>query len=318
MRTRFDVVIAAAAVVLMAAGSAIAVVMLPHDVGHAGASSALIVAGSPDPAPAATGATPGRGPIKINQVGGSLTHWHYTANGNFNASGAYAPGAVGFNLADASSVSEVNSLPAGDEALVYVGLCIAANDPAFTSSFTSRLQHYMNNSRVFGFYLMDEPDPRSCPPANLAAESDWIHANIPGARTFIVLMNVQGPDSPSYAGTYTPQNSHVDLVGIDPYPVRAGLAVPDYAEILSTVAAAEAAGWSESSLVPVFQAFGGGNWGGTWTLPTPAQEQQILATWATLLPAPAFDYTYSWGAQNGDSSLASSPTLQRIFATHNG
>lgn len=295
MRTRRSVAIGAAAVTVIGAASAIAVVV--HSLGdrHVGATSALIVAGSPD----------------------APTQWHYTANGNFDASGAYTPGIAGFNLADASSLTEVNTLPPGDAALVFVGLCIAAADPAFTSSFIAAVQPYLDDPRVFGFYLMDEPDPRTCPPANLAAESDWIHANIRGARTFIAMMNVRSPDSPSYAGTYSPQNSHVDLVGIDPYPVRTGLAAPAYVDIPRCVAAAEAVGWTRSSLVPVFQAFGGGNWGGTWALPTPAQEQHILTTWASVLPAPEFDYAYSWGPQNGDTSLSLSPALQAIFAAHN-
>ena len=341
MRTRRSVAIGAAAVTVIGAASAIAVVV--HSLGerHVGATRTLIVAGSLDPpihhlmtsAPAAasptatatpppsprpsTTARPTPRPTASSTVAPASTQWHYTANGNFNASGAYAPGIAGFNLADASSVAEVNTLPAGDEALVFVGLCIAAADPAFTSSFIATVQPYVDNPRVFGFYLMDEPDPRTCPPANLAAESDWIHANIRGARTFIVMMNVQSPDSPSYAGTYTPQNSHVDLAGIDPYPVRTGLASPAYVDIPRCVAAAEAVGWPKSSIVPVFQAFGGGNWGGTWTLPTPAQEQHILTTWAGVLPAPEFDYAYSWGPQNGDTSLSLSPALQAIFAAHN-
>ena len=341
MRTRRSVAIGAAAVIVIGAASAIAVVV--HSLGerHAGATSPLIVAGSLDPpthhlvtptpgaaSPSATAtpaplsrpsasARPAPRPTASSTPAPASTQWHYTANGNFDPSGAYAPGSVGFNLADASSVAEVNSLPAGDEALVYVGLCIAAADPAFTSSFIAAVQPFLGNPRVFGFYLMDEPDPQTCPPADLAAESDWIHANFRGARTFIVMMNVQSPNSPSYAGTYTPENSHVDLAGIDPYPVRTGLAAPAYVDIPRCVAAAEAAGWPKSSLVPVFQAFGGGNWGGTWTLPTPAQEQHILTTWASLLPAPEFDYAYSWGPQNGDTSLSLSPALQAVFAAHN-
>lgn len=52
-------------------------------------------------------------------------------------------------------------------------------------------------------------------------------------------------------------------------------------------------------------------------MPTVAQEQQILQTWGASVPSPAFDYTYSWGAQDGDSSLGGSPALQQVFAAHN-
>ena len=49
-----------------------------------------------------------------------------------------------------------------------------------TPSFTNVVQPFLGNARVFGFYLMDEPDPTGrysalCPPANLKAESDYIH-----------------------------------------------------------------------------------------------------------------------------------------------
>src|SRR5215467_10092230 len=74
------------------------------------------------------------------------------------------------------------------------------------------------SSLYSGFYLVDEPDPAVQTPANLKAESDWIHANDPGAKTFIVLNN-QGPDlNPSFA--YNAANTDIDLFGIDPYPVQ--------------------------------------------------------------------------------------------------
>jgi serralysin len=37
-----------------------------------------------------------------------------------------------------------------------------------------------------------------------------------------------------------------------------------------------------------------------------------------LVPTPVFDYTYSWGVQNGDQTLKESPALQPILLTHNG
>jgi Ca2+-binding RTX toxin-like protein len=52
-------------------------------------------------------------------------------------------------------------------------------------------------------------------------------------------------------------------------------------------------------------------------MPTAAQEQQILSTWGSVLPHPAFDYAYSWGSQSGDTSLSGSAALKQIFAAHN-
>ena len=77
----------------------------------------------------------------------------------------------------------------------------------------------------------------------------------------------------------------------------------------------------ESSMVPVYQTFGGGNYpddaNGYWVLPTVAQERQILANWAAAIPNPKFDYAYSWGSQEGDTALSQSPALRAVFADKN-
>ena len=117
------------------------------------------------------------------------TNLHYTSNGNFSGS-TYAPGWDRFNLADVSSVGMVNSLPSGVKGLVYIGQCSGV-----TPSFTNVVQPFLGNARVFGFYLMDEPDPTGrysalCPPANLKAESDYIHYFFGSAKTFIIEMNL--------------------------------------------------------------------------------------------------------------------------------
>jgi len=182
-------------------------------------------------------------------VVGPVTPLHYAPNNNFSSSGYYAPRAAGFNLADVSSVGEVRSLPSGVRALVWLGQCNGAD-----SSFINAVQPFIGDPRVFGFYLMDEPDPTGqwnplCPAANLRAESDWIHAHAPGAKTFIVMMNFDSSTSPTYANTYNPGNSHVDLYGIDPYPCRTEAGGCDYSMIPKAVAAAEATGIPAGSIV---------------------------------------------------------------------
>src|SRR5213595_3120623 len=91
--------------------------------------------------------------------------------------------------------------------------------------------------------------------------------------------------------------------------------------ITKAVAAAESSGITVGKIVPVYQAFGAGNWdddgGGQYTLPTSSQEQQILSTWAPLVPNPGFDYAYSWGTQNSDQALEGSTALQTVFEAHN-
>jgi hypothetical protein len=250
-----------------------------------------------------------------------LATLHYASGNNVDTQGNFTPGQSGFNLADVSSVDELNALPAGVRGLVWLD-----QGDGVTQSFIDAVTPYIGNPRVYGFFLKDEPDPTGqwntlVTAANLRAESDWIHAHVPDAKTFITMMNMGSSDHPSFANTYTPQNTHIDFFGIDPYPVRSGSSTVDYNMIDRTVAAAEAAGIPAANIVPVFQTFGGGNWvddsGGHYVLPTAAQEQQLLAHWATVVPNPAFDYAYAWGSQNGDQALEGSQALQSVFLQHN-
>ena len=251
---------------------------------------------------------------------------HFAPNHNFDAQGHFLPAKAGFNLADISSVEQLDALPPGVMGLVWVGQCNGA-DPAFVRTITP----YVGKSRLFGFYLMDDPDPRwwaivrgdphGCRPEKLKAQSDWIHVHVPGALTFIVAMNLGSAATPSFAGSYNPENSHIDLFGIDPYPCRSELARCDLAMIDRYVAAAERLGIPRPSMVPVFQTFGGGTWedgdGGNYVLPDGDQMRAILARWVALVPAPSFDYAYSWGAQRGDRALEDTADLMDVLSTHN-
>lgn len=254
--------------------------------------------------------------VQFGSTSSGSTMLHYAANGNFDSNGNYLPGAYGFNVADISSASELNGLPAGVEGLAWIGACNGAD-----SAFQSTVQAFVGKAKLFGFYVMDEPDPPNCPAANLKAESDYIHAHVPSAKTYIV-MDVQTESSnPSYANTYNPGNSDIDLYGLDPYPCRTELNGCDYSYITKAVTAAQAAGIPRADIVPVFQAFGGGGYvddgGGKYLMPTAAQETQILSTWVSAVPHPVFDHVYSWGVQNSDTALVDSPEVQQVFAQHN-
>ena len=250
-----------------------------------------------------------------------IARLHVALNGNFGPNGAYLPGEGGFNLADVSTVEELNSLPARVKGLAWIGRC-GGVDPAFLDT----VRAYAGNPKLFGFYLMDDPDPTGwysqlCAAEKLKAEADWIHSNLPGVITFIVLMNMGTSKAPSFAGSYTPANSHIDLFGISPYPCRTELNGCDFDMIGRFVSAAESSGIPRPSMVPVYQTFGGGGWiddgGGRYLLPTVAEAEEILARWAALVPTPVFDCAYSWGSQRGDAALAGSSDLQTVFSHHN-
>ncbi len=267
-------------------------------------------------------------PPRLAHAGGvpdpSARPLHYAANHNFDRQGNYLPGRAGFDLADVGNVGQLEYLGAGEKALVWVGQCNGADE-----RFQNTVQPYVGHPKVFGFFLMDDPDPRgvlaagrpSCAPDDLKAESDWIHARMPGAMTFIVLMNLSTSRTPSYERSYDPANSHIDLFGIDPYPCRTELPDCDYGMIDRYVAAAASWGIPYGQMVPFYQGFGGGDWsdgdGGKYSLPTAGQATAILARWKEHVAAPAFDAVYSWGSQRSDVALESEPDLQAVFSAHN-
>jgi hypothetical protein len=253
--------------------------------------------------------------------GAPRTDLHHAPNHNFDAKGRYVPGEFGFNLADVDDARQLQSLPSGVKGLVWVGQCKGV-DPTFLRT----VGPFVGRAEVFGFYLMDDPDPTGrhnsrCAADDLKAESDWIHAHAADAKTFVVLMKLASSKAPTFINTYNPSNSHIDLYGIDPYPCRTEISDCDYEMIDRYVAAADAWGIPRSALVPVYQAFGNGNWrddgGGKYVFPSISQMEKMLDRWGTFAPAPVFDYAYSWGSQNGDEALEGSPDLQAVFARHN-
>src|ERR1700757_2232824 len=79
---------------------------------------------------------------------------HFAPNGNFASNGDFLPGKVGFNLAEVTSVSALDTLPAGVKGLVWVGRCGGVDAP-----FLETVRPYAGSPNLFGFYLMDDPDP---------------------------------------------------------------------------------------------------------------------------------------------------------------
>lgn len=259
---------------------------------------------------------PAQPPAPLPPSGATL---HYAANDNFDSNGKYILGSLGFNLADVSSRSLLDLLPAGVRGLVYLGSCAPGTDAAFRAG----VDKYAGASKLWGFYLADEPEPSSCPVANLRSEAAYIRSKFPNAVTFVLIQNTDSSKAPTFKDGYTPTNLGVDLIGLDPYPCRTELNGCDYAMIGRYVAAANRAGIPTSRIVPVFQAFGGGDYpddgGGKWALPSADQAQRLLAEWATYVPHPAFDFVYSWGTQRGDTALSTAPaSLRQVFAAHNG
>ena len=129
-------------------------------------------------------------------------------------------------------------------------------------SSLERLQFRADNGslRAYGFNLAEVSDVATLNalPAGVTGlvwVGLWIHANLPGAKTFMVMMDMGTPNSPSYSNTYNPANTDIDLFGLDPYPVRPQFTGGvDYDVIAAAVAAAQAEGipLTTPALQPIF------------------------------------------------------------------
>ncbi|RWE09526.1 MAG: calcium-binding protein [Mesorhizobium sp.] len=241
---------------------------------------------------------------------------HFAAGGS-----ATEVASAGFNLVDVQYIDQVNELPDGMKAMVWLN-----EGEGVTQSFIDKVTPFLGNPKVYGFFLVDEPDPTGqyhtqVDAEDLKAESDWIHARMPDAKTFITAMDMGSAENPDFSNTYNYDNTHIDLFGISAYPVRTGTDTVDYDMIDRTVAAAVESGIPVSQIVPVHQTFGGGNWttntGGKYVMPTADQLQTMMDHWNELVPSPEFDFAYAWGSQEGDVALESSPELQAVFREHN-
>jgi hypothetical protein len=232
---------------------------------------------------------------------------HFVAN----LQGGTAPFALGYNLADKSSVSSLSALPTGVQAVFWLGQkCPSPVD----STFKAKVDALASNPKVFAYYLSDEPHIGDCPggPAALRSRADYIRAASGGRqKSFIVLSKVADYQP------FAPANSHVDLVGLDPYPCSVANPQCDLGKIGEKVSAARAAGVPLAAIVPVYQAFGQERaTSHYYNLPTATQEHAILTEWKRLVPSPVMDYTYGWGNQgSANPTLVDSSALQKVFAT---
>jgi len=228
-----------------------------------------------------------------------------------NLKGSTAPFSLGYTLADTGSVSALSSLPSGVQAVFWLGQKCPA--PAY-STFKAKIDALASNPKVFAYYLSDEPHIADCPggPAALRSRADYIRAASGGRqKSFVVLSKV--PDYKAFA----PAATHVDLVGLDPYPCSIAHPQCDLSKIGEKVSAARAAGIPLSAIVPVYQAFGQERTTSHYyNLPTATQEHAILTEWRRLVPTPVMDYTYGWSNQSSaNPTLIDSQALQKVFAT---
>jgi hypothetical protein len=281
------------------------------------------VTGAPTRAAPSTAPTPTVTPRPaVTPHAGTL---HYIANVGTDVSPVVA---LGYDLFDTGPDPEtLAALPPGGRALVWLGSLdnsdCAAPDYTF-AQFAAAVGRLAGNPRVYGYFLADEPHPAICPTAvaDIRARADYIRAHDPSHRSFIVVLDGTNQCGGTYGCEFRalgPANTHVDLIGIDPYPCNVNDRTCTYRKIDDTAHRAVANGIPAADLVPVFQVFGQDcAQSHYYRQPTSAELRTMLAHWAAVLPRPAFDYTYTWGRQGSSCpTLIDAKDLQIVMRTHN-
>jgi acid phosphatase type 7 len=209
----------------------------------------------------------------------------------------------GWNLYDVSSQSVADALPSGTQALYWLGDYDNSKCgwQISDTSVRSTVQQMVGDSKIFGYFISDEPNPYACPnaPAQHKARSDLIHSLDPAKQVVIVL------DSNGFSGRASQDaldqlplwKGTADAIGLDPYPCYQGQAC-DYTWIDRTIAAADQAGipyWG------VVQAFNDSNW--RW--PSPEEEKHMLTQWGNSNQRGYMTFAWTWAG----NSLSSQPAL---------
>ncbi len=292
---------------------------------------------SPSPSPSVTAsATPSASrppkPIPPSQDQ-SMTTLHFIANVGDQITEVKA---LGFNLIDTGAdPGTVNALPTGVRALVWLGSLDNhdCGNPGYTfAQFMAAVDRLVGNPKVFGYFLADEPHPKDCPgtASDLRERADYIHSHDPTHRSFVVVLDGSNQCGGTYGCEYSalaPAKTHVDLIGLDPYPCNTGNTATgcSYGNIDATVKRAEGNGIPAHDIVPVFQVFGQSCANSAYyRLPKVNELRTMLSHWKALVPRPAFDYSYGWERQDSAcpsladaNGSAGNPDLQAVIAQHN-
>ena len=218
----------------------------------------------------------------------------------------------GWNLYDVSSKTVADALPAGAQALYWLGDYdnSTCSWQVSDSTVSTTVQRMVGDSKIFGYFISDEPNPYACPnaPAQHKARSDLIHSIDPTKPTVIVLdsngfTSMGSKDAidqiPLWKGTAT-------YIGLDPYVCYTWSTTCDYARIDANISAADAAGINYWGVVQAFN-------DGSWRWPTADELQHILNQWGASHQSGDMAFAWTWAGNN----LSSQPALLDVFKQFN-
>ena len=217
----------------------------------------------------------------------------------------------GWNLIDVGSQWSADQLPVGEKGLVWVGdydnsTCTWEETD---STVTSQVKAALDDPKVFGYFISDEPNPYGCPnaPTQHKGRSELIHSIDATKPTVIVL------DSNGFSGLFTQDalnqmplwKGTADYIGLDPYPCRQGSPC-DFSWIDKTIQAANAAGLNYWG---VLQAFNDSSW--RW--PTPSELAHMANQWAASNETGSMVFAWTWDGYN----LIDHPDLLAVLQAFN-
>ena len=225
---------------------------------------------------------------------------------------------LGYNVFDVGpDAGELESLPAGGKGMLWAGNTTCGDFDLSFGEFTAAVRRLAHNPRVYGWYLSDEPDPKECPEVvgEIRRRADYINAHAPDQKAFISATDYE-------YRPLRPANTHVDLIGLDPYPCRSDQSGRcDMRTVDHFMNGALAGGFPRDAIVPVFQTFGQECTSGEQVnlVPTATELRQLLSRWKKFAPSPALDISYSWGHQEewACPTLQDKPGLQAVMKQHN-
>jgi hypothetical protein len=214
----------------------------------------------------------------------------------------------GYNLVDLNPQrSLIDSLPAGQQALVWIGpynpstCAFDLSDAAIRAT----LAGLAGDPKVAGYYIDDEADDAlpvyggKCPrvAAQVAARSALVHSLAPGAFTYEVVTE---------PGNFAAFATATDVLGADPYPCLVGkpcdmTMIPRYIDALR--AAHVAHYWG------VLQAFSNIR----WRFPTAAELRAMIGQWQQ--SGWEGEQTFAWSYDG--QSLAQHPGLLTVLRALN-
>ena len=237
---------------------------------------------------------------------------------------------LGYNIIDGTpdDIGSVNKYPSGVQAMIWTGSAFCpqgdkgkGDEWMAWSSFKNLVYNHRNNSKIYGYFLIDEPNTKGCGLGKdklaqmIRDRADYIHCFAIQADKFSngkhkvasdgSCLNDKGEKvarkgkhkaylvdewDHQYANV-SQKLTHVDIFAIDPYPCRSGGCKYSGGqdEFLQRIDRAKKY-YPQSAIAPTYQAFGGDG----WKLPSKDQMKQIQAYYDKYLPGSTFDVAYSY------------------------